>query len=294
MMETGNMQGKVCLVTGSSSGIGKATAKGLARTGAKVVMICRNRAKGEATQAEIRQEIAHAQTDLIVADLSELAQVQRAAQELTQRYPHLHVLINNAGGLKSKREVTTDGLEYAFATNYLAPFLLTQLLLDTLKASVPARIINVSSAGHSLGRIDFANLQSEQRYSASRAYADTKLAQLYATYELAAQLEGTGITVNALHPGAVATNFNDNLTGLVGFIGAFNNLVGASADKGTQTTLYLASSPEVEGVTGKYFSKCQPVSSSKRSYDLEVRKRLWQVSKELIQPYASLTNTKSF
>jgi NAD(P)-dependent dehydrogenase (short-subunit alcohol dehydrogenase family) len=153
------MQGKVCLVTGSSSGIGKATARELARMGATVVMVCRNRAKGEATQAEIKEASANAQVDLIVADLSELSQVRRAASEFTQKYTQLHVLINNAGGLKSKQEMTPDGLEYAFATNYLAPFLLTKLLLDTLRASVPARIINVSSAGHTLGRIDFANLQ---------------------------------------------------------------------------------------------------------------------------------------
>ncbi|GHO78230.1 short-chain dehydrogenase [Ktedonobacter sp. SOSP1-85] len=258
-----------------------------------MVMLCRNRAKGEAAQAEIKAASGNAQVDLIVADLSELSQVRRAASSFTQKYTQLHVLINNAGGLKSEREMTPDGLEYAFATNYLAPFLLTQLLLDTLKASVPARIINVSSAGHTLGQIDFANLQGERRYSPSRAYADSKLAQLYYTYELADRLKGTGITVNALHPGAVATNFNDNLRGLVRLIGTFNNLVGTSAEKGAQTTLYLATSPEVEGVSGKYFSKCKQTPSSKRSYDVAVRKRLWHVSEELIRPYASLTHTKS-
>jgi NAD(P)-dependent dehydrogenase (short-subunit alcohol dehydrogenase family) len=225
--------------------------------------------------------IVDAQVDLIVADLSELSQVRRAASLFTQKYTRLHVLINNAGGLKSEREMTSDGLEYAFATNYLAPFLLTELLLDTLKASVPARIINVSSAGHALGSIDFADLQGERRYSPSKAYAQSKLAQLYYTYELADRLKGTGVTVNALHPGAVATNFNDGLTGFVRFIGMFNNLVGASAEKGAQTTLYLATSPEVESVSGKYFSKSKPTPSSKLSYDMTVRKRLWQVSEEL-------------
>lgn len=280
-MAASNMQGKVCLVTGSSSGIGKATARELARMGATVVMVCRNRAKGEAVQAEIKEVSGNAQVDLIVADLSELSQVRRAASLFTQKYTRLHVLINNAGGLKSEREMTSDGLEYAFATNYLAPFLLTELLLDTLKASVPARIINVSSAGHALGSIDFADLQGERRYSPSKAYAQSKLAQLYYTYELADRLKGTGVTVNALHPGAVATNFNDGLTGFVRFIGMFNNLVGASAEKGAQTTLYLATSPEVERVSGKYFSKSKPTPSSKLSYDMTVRKRLWQVSEEL-------------
>ena len=289
-----NMQGKMCLVTGSSSGIGKATAKELARMGAMVVMVCRNRTKGEAVQAEIKKVSGNAQVDLIVADLSELSQVRRAASEFTQKYKQLHVLINNAGGLKSEREVTPDGLEYAFVTNYLAPFLLTELLLDTLKASIPARIINVSSAGHTLGRIDFANLQGERQYSPSRAYADSKLAQLYYTYELAERLNGTGITVNALHPGAVASNFGDNLRGFVGLLGKFNNLVGTSADKGAQTTLYLATSPEVKSVSGKYFSKCKQTPSSKRSYDIAVRKRLWHVSEGLIRPYASLKNTKSY
>ncbi|GHO93062.1 short-chain dehydrogenase [Reticulibacter mediterranei] len=278
-----NMRGKVCLVTGSSSGIGKATAKELARLGATVVMICRNRAKGEAAQVEIKAASGNAQVDLIIADLSELSQVRHAANSFTQKYTQLHVLINNAGGLKSEWEVTSDGLEYAFVTNYLAPFLLTELLLDTLRASVPARIINVSSAGHALGSIDFTDLQGERRYSPSKAYAQSKLAQLYYTYELADRLKGTGITVNALHPGAVATNFNDSLTGFVRFIGMFNNFVGTSPEKGAQTTLYLATSPEVEGVSGKYFSKSKETPSSKRSYDVTVRKRLWQVSEELVR-----------
>ncbi len=188
--------------------------------------------------------------------------------------------------MKSEREVTPDGLEYAFATNYLAPFLLTELLLDTLKASVTARIINVNSAGHTLGRIDFANLQGERRYSAAKAYADSKLAQLYYTYELADRLKGTSITVNALHPGLVDSNFNDGLTGFVRLIGTLNSLFGISVEKGAQTTLYLATSPEVEGVSGKYFSKSKETPSSKLSYDVAVRKRLWQVSEELIRPYA--------
>lgn len=281
-----NMQGKVCLVTGSSSGIGKVTARELARMGATVVMVCRNRAKGEAAQAEIKEASGNTQVDLIVADLSELSHVRRAASEFTQKYTQLHVLINNAGVVKSEREVTLDGLEYGFATNYLGPFLLTELLLDTLKASVPARIINVNSGGHTLGRIDFANLQGERRYSAAKTYTDSKLAQLYSTYELADRLKGTSVTVNALHPGLVDSNINDGLTGFVRLIGTLNSLFGISVEKGAQTTLYLATSPEVEGVSGKYFAKCKETPSSKLSYDVAVRKRLWQVSEELIRPYA--------
>jgi NAD(P)-dependent dehydrogenase (short-subunit alcohol dehydrogenase family) len=281
-----NMQGKVCLVTGSSSGIGKVTARELARMGATVVMVCRNRTKGEAVQAEIKEASGNEQVDLIVADLSSLADVSRAASEFKQKYSQLHVLINNAGGVNAERKETPDGLEYTFATNYLAPFLLTELLLDVLKVSAPARIVNVSSSGHTAGTIDFADLQGERRYSATKAYTQSKLAQIYYTYELADRLEGTGVTVNALHPGMVASNFNDGLTGFMHFIGALiYATMGISVEKGAQTTLYLATSPEVKGVSGKYFSNSKETRSSGRSHDMAVRKRLWQVSEELIRPY---------
>jgi NAD(P)-dependent dehydrogenase (short-subunit alcohol dehydrogenase family) len=282
-----NMQGKVCLVTGSSSGIGKVTARELARMGATVVMICRNRAKGEAVQAEIKEASGNAQVDLIVADLSSLADVSRAASEFKQKYSQLHVLINNAGGINGEHKVTPDGLEATFAINYLAPFLLTELLLDVLKASAPARIVNVSSTAHTSGKIDFADLQGAQRYSFMKAYGQSKLAQIYYTYELADQLEGTGVTVNALHPGVVASNFNDGMKGFAHTIGALiYAMMGISVEKGAQTTLYLATSPEVEEVSGKYFSNSKETASSKRSYDVAVRQRLWQVSEELIRPYA--------
>jgi NAD(P)-dependent dehydrogenase (short-subunit alcohol dehydrogenase family) len=287
------MRGKVCLVTGASSGLGKATASFLAKMGATVVMICRNRARGEAVQTEIKEASGNALVDLIIADLSDLSQVRRAASLFMQKYSQLHVLINNAGGLKSKWEVTPDGLEYSFVTNYLAPFLLTELLLDTLKASAPARIINVSSAGHAMGKIDFADLQGARGYSPSKSYAQSKLAQIYSTYELADRLEGTGVTVNALHPGSISSNFSNELTGIVGFIGRLNSLVGASAEKAAEATLYLATSPEVEGVNGKYFSKCKEAPSSKLSYDMMVRKRLWQMSEELIRPYALLNQQRT-
>lgn len=281
-----DMQGKVCLVTGSSSGIGKVTARELARMGATVVMVCRNRAKGEAVQAEIKEVSGNAQVDLIIGDLSSLADVSRVASEFKQKYSQLHVLINNAGGVNAERKVTTDGLEYTFATNYLAPFLLTELLLDVLKASTPARIVNVSSYGHTAGAIDFADLQGERRYSPMKAYTQSKLAQIYYTYELADQLEGTGVTVNALHPGLVASNFNDGMTGFMNFLmRVFYFFAGIDVEKGAQTTLYLATSPEVEGVSGKYFSNSKETASSKRSYDEAVRKRLWQASEELIRPY---------
>jgi NAD(P)-dependent dehydrogenase (short-subunit alcohol dehydrogenase family) len=283
-MAKGNMQGKVCLVTGCSAGIGKVTARELATMGATVVMVCRNRAKGEAAQAEIKEASGNDQVALIVADLSELSQVRRVANEFKKSYTQLHVLINNAGGIHSEHKVTSDGLEYTFATNYLAPFLLTHLLLDVLKASAPARIVNVSSAGHTQGKIDFADLQGSQRYSFTKAYGQSKLAQIYFTYELASQLEGTGVTVNALHPGMVASNFNDGMKGMAHVIGGvIYFLAGITVEKGAQTTLYLAASPDVEGVSGKYFSDCKEVSSSRLSYDVTVRQRLWNVSEELIR-----------
>ena len=284
-MATGIMQGKVCLVTGSSSGIGKVAARELASMGARVVMFCRNRAKGEAVQTEIK-EVGNAQVDLIVADLSELSQVRRAAREFKQRYTQLHILINNAGGMNAERKVTSEGLEATFATNYLAPFLLTHLLLDVLLASAPARIVNVSAVGHKIGKIDFTDLQGEHHYDALKAYTQSKLAQIYFTYELAERLAGTGVTVNALDPGHMVSHFNDSTKGMVHISAEVIYFFdGKSAEEGAQTSLYLATSPEVERVSGKYFSNCQPLKSSRRSYDVAVRQRLWNVSTELSQHY---------
>lgn len=281
------MQGKVCLVTGSSSGIGKVTARELAKMGATVVMVCRNRAKGEAARAELKEASGNDQVDLIVADLSELSQVRRVANEFKQRYTQLHVLVNNAGGANSEHKVTSDGLEFNFATNYLAPFLLTELLLDVLKASAPARIVNVSSSAHAQGKINFADLQGAQRYSVVKAYGQSKLAQIYFTYELASQLEGTGVTVNALHPGMVISGFNSGTKGFVHLLGEVVYFFGGiNVEKGAQTTLYVATSPDVEGVSGKYFSQSKQgkeTPSSQFSYDVAIRRRLWEVSEELIR-----------
>lgn len=293
-MATNSMQGKVCLVTGSSSGMGLVTARELVSMGATVVMLCRNRSKGEAVQAEIKAESSNEQVDLIVADLSELSNVRCAAHEFKEKYSQLHVLINNAGGINAERKMTSDGLESTFVTNYLAPFLLTQLLLDTLKASTPARIINVSAPAHKIGKIDFTDLQSEHGYNALTAYAQAKLAQIYFTYELAQRLTGTGVTVNALDPGHVVSNFNNNTKGLMHLIAQVIYFFdGISPEKGAQTILYLATSPEVEGLSGKYFLNCKPIPSSRRSYDVAVRQRLWSVSEALIQQAAKPLPTKS-
>jgi len=278
------MQGKVCLVTGSSSGMGLVTARELAGMGATVVMLCRNRTKGEAVQAEIKATSGNAHVDLIVADLSELSQVRHAANEFHQRYTQLHVLINNAGGINPERRMTSDGLETTFAADYLGPFLLTHLLLDVLQSSAPARIINVSAPAHKIGKIDFADLQGERQYNALKAYAQAKLAQIYWTYELAERLKGTGVTVNAVDPGHVISNFNNHTKGLMHIIaGVIYFFDGISSEKGAQTSLYLATDPAVEGISGKYFLDCKPIASSKRSYDATVRQRLWSVSEALIR-----------
>ncbi|GCE21236.1 SDR family oxidoreductase [Dictyobacter kobayashii] len=273
-----DMQGRVCLITGANNGIGKVTALELAKRGATVIMVSRNRAKGEAAQAEVKAQSGNDKVDLLTADMSSLASVRQLSQEVHEKYPQLHVLLNNAGGMNNKREVSVDGIERTFATNYVGPFLLTNLLLDLLKASAPARIINVSSTAHKMGSIDFDDLQSEKRYRAFPVYGTSKLALTLFTYELARRLEGTGVTVNNLHPGVVGTSFFGD-----GLLGRLSKLVMLTPEKGAQTSIYLATSPEVDNVTGKYFDKSKATPSSKASYDEQAGKRLWQVTEQLIE-----------
>ena len=277
-----SMQGKICLVTGSTSGIGKVTARELANKGASVVLVSRSREKGEATQAEIKQASGNQDVELLVADLSLLEDVRRLATEFQQTHDHLHLLVNNAGCAYPTRTLTSDGLEATLAVNYLAPFLLTELLLDTLKASAPARIINISSAQHVNASIEFDNLQGEKKYTNLGNYSQAKLALLLWTYELARRLEGTGVTVNALHPGVVASNFTDGMGGPASLVMKLVKPFLLTVDKGAQTTLYLATSPQVEGVSGKYFVKSQEKKSSSRSYDQTVGLRLWEVTEQLV------------
>ncbi len=272
------MTAKVCIVTGANRGIGKATALGLARMGATVVMVCRSRERGEEALAEIRDETGNGSVALLLADLSSQAQIRHLAEEFMSKHTLLHILINNAGIIPKNRTVTEDGLETQFAVNHLAYFLLTNLLLDVLKSSAPSRIINVSSQVHGVS-IPFDDLQSERSYSPTRVYAWTKLANVLFTYELARRLGGTGVTVNCLHPGTVATNMlSDYMPGGLGFMA---KMIGMSPEEGAQTSLYLATSPEVEGVSGKYFVHDRAVQSCKASYDKTVASRLWQVSAEL-------------
>jgi NAD(P)-dependent dehydrogenase (short-subunit alcohol dehydrogenase family) len=279
------MQGKICLVTGATSGVGKATALGLAQMGATVVMVSRDRGRGEVVQEEIKQESGNDAVDLLLADLASQQSIRQLVEDFKQRYTQLHVLINNAGVVTLKRQETIDGLETTFAVNQLAPFLLTNLLLDTLKASVHARIINVSSDAQEAGYIDLDDLQSQKRYRSLRAYSQSKLALTLFTYELARRLQGSGVTANCLHPGFVATKIGQNgappIERLV--VNAVFSTFGISPEKGAATSLYLASSPDVEGVTGKYFVKSIPKRSAALSYDTALQRQLWEASAKLVK-----------
>lgn len=278
------MQGKICLVTGANSGIGKATTLGLARMGATVIMVCRDAARGEAALSEIKQKTGNNSIDLLVADLSSQAAIRSLASEFRSKYQHLHVLINNAGVYYTKRHVTVDGLEAMFAVNYLARFLLTNLLLDIIKSSAPARVINVAGAYHAKGKINFDDLQGEKDFDGQRANHQSKLADVLFTYELARRLEGTGVTVNCLHPGMVSTSLVDKDKDFPVFFKYLYKLskpLMKSPAQGAETSLYLASSSEVEGVTGRYFVNKKIAQSCPESHDHELARRLWEVSEKL-------------
>lgn len=273
-----DMSGKVCLVTGANSGIGKETALALAKMNARVVMVCRDRARGEAELEEIKQQSGNHTLELMLCDLSSQKSTRQFADDFKASHDRLDVLVNNAGVYLRKRTLTIDGIEATFAINHLAYFLLTNLLLDTLRRSAPSRIVNVSSDAHAYGQVDFENLQGEKKYGGVRAYAHSKFENIMFTYELARRLEGTGVTVNCLHPGAVATGL---FRALPKPLEAIIKLFTLSPEKGAATSIYLASSPAVEGVNGKYFVKKAVAKSSQSSYNEEVAHRLWDVSAQL-------------
>jgi len=279
------MSGKVCLVTGATSGIGRVTARELAQMDATVVAVGRNRQKGEETVAEIKRRSANDKVEFMQADLSSQESIRDLARTFTDKYDQLHVLVNNAGGVFSKRETTVDGLEMTFALDHLAYFLLTALLLPVLERSAPARIINVSSGAQGTGKIDFGDLQGAKRYRGWRAYSQAKLANVLFTYELARRLQGTGVTANCLHPGFVATGFAQNNSGALQALIKAGQVFAISPEKGAETSVFLASSPLVEGVSGKYFANKKEKKSAKQSYDESATRRLWDVS-------AQLTGTK--
>jgi NAD(P)-dependent dehydrogenase (short-subunit alcohol dehydrogenase family) len=277
------MVGKTCLVTGATSGIGKVTARELARNGARVVLTARDVAKGDAVQAEILREAPGAQVAVIHVELSSVRAVRNAAAECRLRFPRLDVLVNNAGAIFPSRQTTMEGLELTFATNHLAYFLLTRELLELLKASAPSRIVNVASNAHRRGRIQFDDLQLERGYTGWRAYAQSKLANLLFTRELARRLVGTGVTANSVHPGVVATSFGRG--------GSFFTDLGyrmaapflLSPEKGARTTLFVATAPELETHSGGYFVRSTQAAPSASAQDDVAAKRLWEESERILQ-----------
>ncbi|MFC1619276.1 SDR family oxidoreductase [Candidatus Neomarinimicrobiota bacterium] len=276
------MHGKVCLITGANRGVGKATTLALASMGATVVMVARDPALGTAARDEIIRTAGNQSVELLVADLASLEAVRQLAADFRERHSQLHVLINNAGLTKRHHVLTEDGFETTFAVNHLAPFLLTNLLLDLMKAGAPARIINVSSMVHKWGRINSGDLQSEQHYNMHIAYNQSKLANVLFTYELARRLEGSGITANVVHPGMVASDFAREYTGFIGFMAQKGwRPFMKSPEKGAATSVYLASAPEVEGVTGKYFANSREKKSSRTSSNVALAGRLWETSEQL-------------
>jgi NAD(P)-dependent dehydrogenase (short-subunit alcohol dehydrogenase family) len=276
-----NIRDKTTLITGASAGIGLATAGALAAEGARLVLLCRDRAKGEAARARIRQETGR-DVELCVADLASLDQVRRAASEFQATHDRLDVLINYAGAIHTERRLTPDGLEMTFAVNHLAYFLLTELLLVLLKKSAPSRIINVASAAHRSARLDLDDLQSEHGFSGRDVYSRSKLANVMFTYELARRLEGTGVTANCLHPGVIASQFGANARGPVRWFFRFARPFLLDEAKGAATTIFLATSPAVEGVSGKYFARSQEARSSAESHDRTKARRLWELSEAIV------------
>jgi NAD(P)-dependent dehydrogenase (short-subunit alcohol dehydrogenase family) len=277
------MDGKICLVTGATSGIGYYTAREIARLGAKLVIIGRYEAKCIRAVQTIQADTGNPAVDYLLADLSSQTQIREAARRFYEHYDLLDVLVNNAGGFFLRRQISVDGLEMTFALNHLAYFLLTDLLLRALKASPSARVVNVSSGSHYNQQLDFGNLQFTKFYNPLHAYGCSKLANVLFTYELVRRLSGTRVTSNALSPGMVATDIwkkvNPWLTPLIFPV---VQRLAKPALEGAQTSIYLATSPDLEGVTGKYYTGQHPVRSSAASYDLDAARRLWEVSLQLV------------
>ena len=275
------MTGRTVLVTGGTGGIGLATAAGLAGLGARVGIVGRDPARTKSAAERLRG--SGGEVDVFVADLSSQQEVRRLAEEVLAAYPRLDVLVNNVGGYWATRHTTVDGLERTFAVNHLAPFLLTNLLLDRLRASTPARVVTVSSGAQAMGTIDFEDLQAEHDYSGQRAYNQSKLANVMFSFELARRLQGSGVTANALHPGVVRTNFGrEDSKGWMRLLLPVIRPFLKSPERGAATSLYLASSPDVEGVSGRYFANSQPKTSSKASQDTTAAAGLWDVSAALV------------
>lgn len=274
------MTDRLVLITGSTAGIGRQAALDLARLGAHVVLVGRDAAKAERVASELKAQSGNQKIDFLLADLSSMAAVRNLAAAVKQRYGRLNVLLNNAGAVNMRREVTADGYERTFATNHLSYFLLTGLLLPELEQGAPARVVNVSSGAHNTAALDFDDLMAERRYRAFSQYGRSKLCNILFTRELARRLDGKPITVNALHPGFVASDFLSK-GGVWSLIQPLANLFALDEVAGARTSVYLASSPEVAGVSGKYFYQCREKTPSRRARDDEAAGRLWEISERL-------------
>lgn len=276
------MQGKICLVTGATSGIGLVTVRELARQGATVVLVGRDTNKTQTTVEQIKQQTGNSSVEGLVADLSSQQEIRQLADQFKRRYRQLHVLVNNAGAVYDSRRESVDGIELTLALNHLSYFLLTNLLLDTIVASAPARIVNVASDAHRMAKINFDDLQAKQSYSGFRVYGQSKLANILFTKELARRLQGTNVTTNSVHPGLVATGFARNNSGLLNVLfGWILRPFARTPEKGAETPIYLASASKVQGLTGLYFSDKKPVIPTAAAQDMTAAEQLWQVSAEL-------------
>jgi NAD(P)-dependent dehydrogenase (short-subunit alcohol dehydrogenase family) len=282
-----NMKGKVVVITGATSGIGQVAAEKLAAIGARIVQVARDKERGQTAMARLNQVAPGIAHSIYYADLSRLSEMKRVAMEIAQAEPRIDVLMNNAGAMFGKRQLTEDGLERTFALNHMSYFMMTQLLRDRLIASAPSRVVNTASDAHTSGTVDFDDLQSEKAYRfnvlewmryggpAFKVYARSKLMNILYTRELARKLAGTGVTANSLHPGFVSTRFGDQTGGLIGFGIGIAKRFALTPEQGAETLVYLASSPDVAGVTGEYFHRCRPVTPSREAQDDAKAQRLW-------------------
>jgi len=287
-MATQDLSGKICLITGATAGIGEVTARRLAGMGAAVTIVGRNVERAAASAARIKAATG-ATVEILVADLSSQADIRRLANEFLARHTRLDVLVNNAGAVFLRRLESVDGIEMTWALNYLSSFLLTNLLLGALHAAAPSRIVNVASDEHSGAQINFDDPQLKRGYSGRRAYGQSKLATILFTVELARRLDGTAVTANVLHPGFVASNFGKNNGGLFAILlGLAQRVAAISPESGAETSIYLASSPEVAGVSGQYLDKCRAVAPSAEAQDRTAAARLWQLSEALVGATATV------
>lgn len=280
--EQREMVGKICMVTGATAGIGQATALLLAMQGATVIGIGRNPAKNQASMQSIKDKTGNSSVEYLLADLSSQNQIHSLAQQFQSKYDRLDVLVNNAGASIGNRQESVDGIEMTFALNHLGYFVLTNLLVDILKASAPSRVINVSSGLHKFGKLDFDDIPMRESYSRSKAYQRSKLANVAFSYEFARRYSNRKITCNAMNPGLVATNVGQNAGKLASMMkNMVDKIAGKTPEEGAQTIIYLATSPDVEGVSGRYFDNEKSILSSKITYNLEFCRRLWELSESL-------------